>query len=169
MSMQSLKEIGQKILKLEIGNEALMDGRTLKWFGGYNIIPATFCVARYKHGSLLMLFFFILLVKYSSLNTFSSVEILMVQLKTAKIYRQFKLIKRIQFHQLKLTLVSCGIMAPSNPIILSCEWIEKASSCRHSRDCSTPKARFLLLSAKPTVISKVISSKKSSVLRKPVL
>ena len=30
------------------------------------------------------------------------------------------------------TLLSCGIMAPSKPIILSCECIEKASSCRLS-------------------------------------
>ena len=28
MSMQSLKKIGQKLLKLESENEALMDGRT---------------------------------------------------------------------------------------------------------------------------------------------
>ena len=28
MSMQSLKKIGQKLLKLESGNEALMDGRS---------------------------------------------------------------------------------------------------------------------------------------------
>ena len=28
MSMQSLKQIGQTLLKLESGNEALMDGRT---------------------------------------------------------------------------------------------------------------------------------------------
>ena len=42
MSMQSLKKIGQKLLKLESGNEALMDGRTLKIFGGYNIIPHHF-------------------------------------------------------------------------------------------------------------------------------
>ena len=28
MSMQSLKKIGQKLLKLEPGNEALTDGRT---------------------------------------------------------------------------------------------------------------------------------------------
>ena len=28
MSMQTLKKIGQKVLKLEPGNEALMDGRT---------------------------------------------------------------------------------------------------------------------------------------------
>ena len=28
MSMQSLEKIGQKLLKLEFGNEALMDGRT---------------------------------------------------------------------------------------------------------------------------------------------
>ena len=27
-----------KTTKLEAGNEALMDGRALKWFGGYNII-----------------------------------------------------------------------------------------------------------------------------------
>ena len=39
MSMQSLKKIGQKLLKLESGNEALTDGRTLKRFGGYNVIP----------------------------------------------------------------------------------------------------------------------------------
>ena len=46
MSKQSLKEIGQNILKLEIGNEALldenMDDRTLKRFGGYNRIPCLF-------------------------------------------------------------------------------------------------------------------------------
>ena len=30
MSMQSLKKIGQKLLKLESGNEALTDGQTLK-------------------------------------------------------------------------------------------------------------------------------------------
>ena len=52
--MQSLKKIGQKLLKFESGNEALTDGRTLKSFGWYNIIPATFCVAGYKkNGSLL--------------------------------------------------------------------------------------------------------------------
>ena len=42
MSMQSLKKISQKLLKLESGNEALTDGRTdghSKRFGGYNIIP----------------------------------------------------------------------------------------------------------------------------------
>ena len=38
MSMESLKTIGQKLLKLESGNEALTDGRTLKRFGGYNIV-----------------------------------------------------------------------------------------------------------------------------------
>ena len=32
MSMQSLKEIGQKLLKSESGNEALTDGRTLQLF-----------------------------------------------------------------------------------------------------------------------------------------
>ena len=42
MSMQSLKKIGQKLLKLESGNEALTDGRTLKIFGGFNIIPRHF-------------------------------------------------------------------------------------------------------------------------------
>ena len=48
MSMQSLKKIGQKLLKLESGNEALtdrrMDGQTQKFklFGGYNIIPRHF-------------------------------------------------------------------------------------------------------------------------------
>ena len=51
MSMQSLKKVGQKVLKLEHGNEALtdrrMDGHSK--FGGYNIIPATFCVAGYKN------------------------------------------------------------------------------------------------------------------------
>ena len=35
MTMQSLKKIGQNLLKLESGNEALTDGRTLKIFGGY--------------------------------------------------------------------------------------------------------------------------------------
>ena len=46
MSMQSLKKIGQKVLKLEHGNEALtdgqMDGRMTDGhskFRGYNIIP----------------------------------------------------------------------------------------------------------------------------------
>ena len=43
MSTQSLKKIGQKLLKLESGNEALTDGQTdtqnFKIFGGYNIIP----------------------------------------------------------------------------------------------------------------------------------
>ena len=33
-----------------------------------------------------------------------------------------------------LTFVSCGIMAPNSPIILSCECIEKASSWRLSID-----------------------------------
>ena len=45
MSMQSLKKIGQKLLKLKAGNEALTgrtDERTLKWFGGYKIIPRHF-------------------------------------------------------------------------------------------------------------------------------
>ena len=45
MSMQSLKKIGQKVLKLEHGNEALTDGRTTDGhsnFGGYNIIPRHF-------------------------------------------------------------------------------------------------------------------------------
>ena len=48
MSMQSLKKIGQKVLKLEHGNEALTDrrmddGRTdTQKFGGYNIIPRHF-------------------------------------------------------------------------------------------------------------------------------
>ena len=47
--IQSLKKIGQKLLKIESGNEALTDGqtdgRTLKrkfLNGGYNIIPRTF-------------------------------------------------------------------------------------------------------------------------------
>ena len=44
MSMQSLKKIGQKLLKLEHGNEALTDRRTdgHSKFGGYNIIPRHF-------------------------------------------------------------------------------------------------------------------------------
>ena len=43
-SMQSLKKIGQKVLKLEHGNEALTDGQTdgHSKFGGYNIIPCQF-------------------------------------------------------------------------------------------------------------------------------
>ena len=43
------EENQSKLLKLEAENEALMDGQTLKRFGGYNIIPATFCVAGYKN------------------------------------------------------------------------------------------------------------------------
>ena len=39
MSMQSLMKIGQELLKLESGDEAMMDGRTRKRFGEYNIIP----------------------------------------------------------------------------------------------------------------------------------
>ena len=42
MSMPSFKKIDQNLLKLESGNEALTDGRTLKQFGGYNIIPRHF-------------------------------------------------------------------------------------------------------------------------------
>ena len=53
MYMQSLKKIGQKVLKLEHGNEALTDRRTYgrttdgrtdghSKFGGYNIIPRHF-------------------------------------------------------------------------------------------------------------------------------
>ena len=45
MSMQSLKKIGQKVLKLEHGNKALTDGRMTDGrtdghskFGGYNMI-----------------------------------------------------------------------------------------------------------------------------------
>ena len=49
MSVQSLKKICQKLLKLESGNDALMDGRTLKRFGGYNIIPRHFFVAGYEN------------------------------------------------------------------------------------------------------------------------
>ena len=53
MSMQSLKKIGQKLPKLEAGNEALMDGRVdtqnFKIFGGYNVIPHHFCVLGYKN------------------------------------------------------------------------------------------------------------------------
>ena len=43
------EENRSKILKLEIGNEALTDGRTLKRFGLYNIIPSPFCVAGYNN------------------------------------------------------------------------------------------------------------------------
>ena len=42
MSMKRLKKIDQKLLKLESENEALTDGRTLKRFRGYNIIPRQF-------------------------------------------------------------------------------------------------------------------------------
>ena len=60
MSMQSLRKIGKKVLKLEHGNEVLMDGRTDDgWtdghskFGGYNIIPrhflCGFCVVGFKN------------------------------------------------------------------------------------------------------------------------
>ena len=49
MSMQSLKKIGQKLLKLESGNEALTNGQSLKQFGGYTIIPRHFFVAGYKN------------------------------------------------------------------------------------------------------------------------
>ena len=42
MSMPSLKKIDQNLLKLKSGNKALTDGRTLKQFGGYNIIPGHF-------------------------------------------------------------------------------------------------------------------------------
>ena len=51
MSMQSLKKIGQKVLKLEHGNEVLMDRQTdgHSKFGGYNIIPRHFCVAGYNY------------------------------------------------------------------------------------------------------------------------
>ena len=52
MSMQSLKKIGQKLLKLESGNEALTDGRTVKiskFSEGITKYPATFCVAGYKN------------------------------------------------------------------------------------------------------------------------
>ena len=44
MSMQSLKKIGKKVLKLEHENEALTDRQTDRhWkFGGYNIIPRHF-------------------------------------------------------------------------------------------------------------------------------
>ena len=46
MSMQSLKKIGQKLLKLESWNEALKDGRTdtqnFQIFRAYNKIPRHF-------------------------------------------------------------------------------------------------------------------------------
>ena len=62
ISMQDLKKIGQKLLKFESGNEALTDGRpdgrTLKRFGGYNIIPRHFlwrtikmCMITYMRGT----------------------------------------------------------------------------------------------------------------------
>ena len=47
--MQSMKKIGQQMLKIEPGNETdgQTDGQTdghsnAKFFGGYNIIPRTF-------------------------------------------------------------------------------------------------------------------------------
>ena len=46
MSTENLKKIGQKLLKLESGNEALTDRH--KCFGGYNIIPRHFFVAGIK-------------------------------------------------------------------------------------------------------------------------
>ena len=51
MAMQSLKKIGQKLLKLVRKRSA--EGRTdrhsnFKIFGGYDIIPRHFCVAGYK-------------------------------------------------------------------------------------------------------------------------
>ena len=56
MSMQSLKKIGQKVLKLEHRNEVLTDRQTdgqmtdgHSKFGGYNIIPSHFCVAGYNN------------------------------------------------------------------------------------------------------------------------
>ena len=52
MSMQSLKKIRQKLLKLESENEALTDGRILKRFGGYNIIPRHFFAAGYNKNKL---------------------------------------------------------------------------------------------------------------------
>ena len=51
MSMQRLKKIGQKVLKLEHGNEALTVRRTdgHSKFGGFNIIPRHFfCAAGYN-------------------------------------------------------------------------------------------------------------------------
>ena len=47
MPMQSLKKIGQKLLKLESGNEALTDGHSkrIRW---YNKIPRYFFVAGYN-------------------------------------------------------------------------------------------------------------------------
>ena len=48
MSMQSLKKIGQKLLKLRV-RKFSNDGRTLKRFGGYNIIPRHFLVVWYKN------------------------------------------------------------------------------------------------------------------------
>ena len=46
MSMQSLKKMGQTLLKLESRNEALTDRWTRKRFGGYNIIPRYFLCDR---------------------------------------------------------------------------------------------------------------------------
>ena len=48
MAMQSLKKSGQKLLKLESGNEALTDGHS-NGSEGITQYPATFCVARYKN------------------------------------------------------------------------------------------------------------------------
>ena len=44
MSVQSLKKIRQKILKLEIGNEALMDGRTYQGTVHYELHPTVLAV-----------------------------------------------------------------------------------------------------------------------------
>ena len=48
MSMQSLKKISQKLLKLESRNEALMDGHS-KFSEGITEYTAIFCVAGYKN------------------------------------------------------------------------------------------------------------------------
>ena len=48
MSMQSLKKIGKKFLKLESGNEVLSDVHS-KFSEGITSYPTTFCVAGYKN------------------------------------------------------------------------------------------------------------------------
>ena len=67
MSMQSLKKIGQKVLKLEHGNEVLMDRRTddgrtdTQSSEGITLYTATSCVAGYKNTSNLIVEYKILL------------------------------------------------------------------------------------------------------------
>ena len=50
MPMHSLKKVRQKLLKLEIGKEALIDGHTDgRTLERNDIYPATFCVAVYEN------------------------------------------------------------------------------------------------------------------------